>query len=67
MAITFRFLGAKTDPCQQGQRNGQGKIQTGHLQRILSIQKGVIGVGGGWFEQRNGVQAERSPLPSTDF
>lgn len=46
MAITFHFLGAKTDPRQQGQRNGQGKIQTGRLQRLLSIQKGVIGVGG---------------------
>lgn len=52
MATAFRFLGAKPDPRRQGQRNGQGEIQTGRLQGILSIQKGVIRAGGGWRGSR---------------
>lgn len=52
MATAFRFLGAKPDPRRQGQRNGQGEIQTGRLQGILSIQKGVIRAGGGWGGSR---------------
>lgn len=63
MAVAFCLLSAKTDERHKGQRNGQGEIQTGNLQGILTIKKGVMGGGGACFDHKNKVQAQRSPLP----
>lgn len=48
MAITFIFLGAKTDPCTSKVKEmARARFQTGHLQKDPFDPEGVIGVGGG--------------------
>lgn len=39
MAVAFCFLGAKTRQRQEGQLNGEGEIQTGSLEEILTIKR----------------------------
>lgn len=42
MAVTFCFLGAKIYQCQEGQLNGEGRIQTSGLKEILTARRSVI-------------------------
>lgn len=55
MAVAFSFLGAKIYQRQEGQLNGEGKVQTGSLEEILPIQRGRLAC----FDCRSRGQAPR--------